>query len=150
MKPEVYILKHGSFEELGNSQLEGAFGLHVTTGLVVYEKNEEKKCMIIEPGMVCDFEEHVEKIKELGFELEKDLSHVLCTHMHQDHIQALGKYPNNTHVFHFGSSSLLGTPEYGAKLYEEGHIEISEIQYEKINNAQTHKDTIYIIDSENE
>ena len=149
-KPAVHILKYGSLEKLSNSELEGALGLHVVTGLVVYERDGEKKCMVIEPGMICDFDGHMEKIRKLGLDPERDISHVLCTHMHQDHVQALGKYPVGTHVFHYGASSLLGTAEYGAKLYEEGFIEIPEIQYTKISNAHTHKDTIYIIDSENE
>lgn len=152
MKPQIHILKYGSIEKLAKSRLNGAIGLHVTTGLVVYGPSanaQAKKAMIIDPGMVCDFDGHLEKIGELGLKLE-DATHILCTHFHQDHVQALAKYPNGAQIFHYGSSSLLGASEYGAKAYNSGFIEIPEIKYYLINDAHTKKDTIYVIDSEND
>jgi len=148
MKPTIHILKYGSIEKLQNPVLQDALGLHVTTGLIIYEKDGNKKGMVVDSGMVCDFEEHVAKIKEYGLELN-DITHVLCTHMHQDHIQALAKYPDGVFVIHYGATSMLGKPDYHGKNYSEGIIEIPEISYELIDNAHTKKDTIYIIDSEN-
>ena len=149
MKPSIYILKYGSIEKLKNPILQDALGLHVTTGLVVYESGGKKKGMIIDPGMVCDFVEHTVKLKEFGLKLS-DITHILCTHMHQDHIQALAKYPDGVIVVHYGSASVLGRPDYHGKNYSDGTIEIPEISYKLISNAHTKKDTIYIIDSDNE
>ena len=156
-KPLVHILHYGSIEKLSAPKLTGAAGLHVTTGLIIYENPStslrsaqgKKKAMVVDPGMICDFDGHVKKINELDLRLE-DISHVLCTHFHQDHVQALAKYPNGAQVFHFGSSSLLGASEYGAKIYRDGFIEVPEIKYYLIGDAHTKKDTIYVIDSEND
>lgn len=144
MKPEVFILKFGSMEKLAAPRLPGALGLHILTGMVVYGN----MAMIIDPGMACDFNEHVVEMKKQGIELS-DVSHLLLTHLHQDHIQAIGRYLDGTQIFHQCASSILGTSEYGAKIYKD-YIEIPEIRFEMIENAHSQKDMIYVIDSENE
>ena len=147
MKPLVNILQYGSMEKLANTQLAGAYGLHVTTGLIVYEKDGIKKGMIIDTGMVCDWDAHQIELIKYGLSTN-DITHILATHFHQDHVQALAKYPSGTHVFHYGSSSILDSSEYGAKIYDK-FIEVPEITFHLVDNAHTKKDTIYIIDSEN-
>jgi len=143
-KPEVHLLSEGRMEKIENPQLQGAMGLHITTGLITYQKYGENKAMVIDPGLVADYEKYKEKLENLN------ISHVLVTHFHQDHVQALAKFPQGTQVFHYGQSSLLGSIEYGAKIYMEGFIEVPEIKFGLINNTHTKKDTIYIVDSANE
>ncbi len=144
MKPNVYILKFGSMEKLTAPRLSGALGLHILTGLVVYGN----EAMIIDPGMVCDFNEHVVEMKKRGIGLS-NITHLLLTHLHQDHIQAIGRYPDGVQIFYQGASSILGTSEYGAKIYKDS-IEVPEIKFEMVENAHSQKDMIYIIESENE
>jgi hypothetical protein len=148
MKPEVHIINKAKLEQLEHPTLHGAFGVHVTTGLIIYEKKGQKKGMIIDPGLVVDFDIYEKKLDEFGLSLN-DITHLLITHLHQDHVQSLAKFPNLTQIFHYGKSSLLGTAEYGASVYETT-IEIPEIEFFKVENSHTKKDTIYVINSSNQ
>jgi glyoxylase-like metal-dependent hydrolase (beta-lactamase superfamily II) len=148
MKPQIYILQFGKVENLINPTLEGAKGVLVTTGLIVYEKNNIKKGMIIDPGIVSSFYGYQDQLSQYGLEL-KDITHLLVTHCHQDHLQSLAKFNDGTHIFHYGNSAILGSNKFNGLVYDK-FIEIPEITFALLDNAHTKKDTIFIIDSANE
>ncbi len=148
MKPKIYILQYGQLEQLKNPTLNNAIGLHVLTGLIVYKKDNKDKGIIIDPGLINDFNNYKTQLSDYNLNLS-DITHILCTHFHQDHIQSLAKFSEGTHIFHYGTSSLLGSHEYQGKEYEN-YIEIPEISFKLFDSAHTKKDTIYIIDSSNE
>jgi len=149
MKPDVYILKYGSVADLPGSALGKAMDVRSTVGLIVYEKSGRKEGMVVDTGRGYDWQEVTANLKKAGLS-PADISHVLLTHQHLDHIENLARFPQAI-VVNFGLASYLDRPDYGAgQLYKTGTIEIPEVSYLKVESAHTRKDSVYVIDSENE
>ena len=149
MKPLVFILKYGSISPLKGSVLGPCMDVRSTVGLIVYEKDGAKKGMVVDAGRGFDWPQIEFGIKKSGLTLD-DISHVLITHQHLDHLQNLSKFTNAIAVT-AGSASFVNKPDYGANsTYQSGSIEIPEVVYIKAPVAHTNKDTVYVVDSQNE
>ncbi|MDP2933446.1 MAG: MBL fold metallo-hydrolase [bacterium] len=123
--------------------------IHSTVGLIVYEKDDAKKGMVVDCGVGADWEEIKQGIIGAGLRVE-DITHVLLTHIHQDHIQNLKEF-SGAIVITGGQASLLNQQGYGAaELCKDGVIEIPEVTYVKAPIAHTYRDTVYVVDSANE
>lgn len=149
MKPFVHILKYGSpGKPITDEKLGACSEIHSTVGLIVYEKAGVKKGMVVDCGVGADWQEIERGIIGVGLRVV-DITHVLLTHLHQDHIQNLKEFADAI-VVTGGQAAYLDRPGYGAGgIYKDGIIEIPEIAYIKAPIAHTYRDTVYVVDSAN-
>lgn len=148
-KPNIYIIQKSYLKKNEHGQLPGSYDIATTIGLVEYEKDGEKKYMLVDTCQTVHWKKIKQAILDIAGDL-KNISHVLLTHLHKDHIQNIGQF-DGAYLFSANKTTLLGTNEYGSReIYPDGYIEIPEIHYEIVNDAHSHDDTVYIIDSANE
>ncbi len=149
MKPNVYIIQKAVLEKNKNPKLRGSYNIKVAVGLIEYEKDNQKKYMVIDADQLVYWSEIKRNIEQIAGSFEK-VTHLLLTHTHLDHIQNISNFKDKI-VFLANKTSILGQAEYGSQeIYPDGYIEIPEIRYEVLPDGHSHDDTIYIIDSANE
>lgn len=147
MKPEVFILQCGSIATINDPLLGASYDVHPTTGLILYEKDGVKRGMIVDPGRGCDWETIKKGIEAHGLAVA-DITHVLMTHVHEDHVQNLKEFRDAISVC-ADHTSYIGRPPYAGKAYPDGIIEVPEIRYVKIPPGHSYRDSLYSIDSAN-
>lgn len=148
-QPNVYIIQKAFLEKNPESQLPGSYKIATTVGLIEYEVKGDKKYMVIDSCQVVNWPTIEQEILKIAGGFDK-ITHLLLTHTHMDHIQNIAKFEGKI-LFLANKASIIGEHEYGSQeIYSNGFIEIPEIQYEIVNDAHSHDDTIYIIDSANE
>ena len=79
-KPDVYIIEKGRVgEPEADAKLgEGAYSISTTVGMIEFEKQGDKKFMLVDTGMAASFENIRNQILKHG-ELS-DVTHILMTH----------------------------------------------------------------------
>lgn len=151
MKPKIYIINKGvlgSGDE--NAKLgKGCYSVTTTVGLIEYEGKEGRRFMLVDAGMLCDWE-NIRKNIEIKGALGK-ITHILMTHWDQDHGQNIAHFEGAMAVSGIGTARI-GTKYYGSieDLYPEGGIEDRNITFINANKAHSRDEMIYIVDSENE
>lgn len=150
-KPNVYIINKGNLGVANpKSRLgKGAFSCQATVGLIEYEKEGNKKYMLVDTSVSADWKNILSNL-EKHCSREK-ITHILITHWDQDHAQNLKEFPQ-TLVISGAGTARVGTADFGAveALYPDGYIENENIKFWNVNRTHSRDEMIYIIDSKNE
>lgn len=148
-QPNVYIIQSAVMEKNKGSKLPGSYKIATTVGLVEYEQSNEKKYMVIDSCQVVNWSLLHKEIIRIAGSFDK-VTHLLLTHLHMDHMQNIAEFKGKR-LFLANKTSIIGEHEYGSReIYPDGVIEIPEVKYEIVNDAHSHDDTVYFIDSANE
>lgn len=150
MKPKIYVIEKGGIG-VGNDRIlgKGSYSCNTTVGLIGYKKEGKKRFMLVDTGMASSFERIKREIEKRG-KLE-DVTHILMTHMDQDHPQNNCRFPNAIVICAVGTNKM-GTDLFGSieSLYSDGFIENENITYVNVSKTHSRDEMYYIIDSENE
>lgn len=134
-----------------DAKLPNSFDIKVTVGLIEYPSagSGQVKYMLVDTCQAVNWPIIKKKIEEIVGSIY-NVTHVLATHWHQDHMQNLKEF-KGAYSFTAGKTSIIGTKFYGSQqMYLEGYIEVPEVRYEVVNDAHSHDDTVFIVDSENQ
>lgn len=150
MKPKIYIIVKGGMGKGDDKVLgKGSYSCNTTVGLIEYEKEGKKRFMLLDTGMASSFEKIKLEIEKRG-KLE-DVTHILMTHMDQDHPQNNCRFPNAIVICAVGTNKM-GTDLFGSieSLYPNGFIENENITYVNVSKTHSRDEMYYVIDSGNE
>lgn len=150
MKPKVYIIEKGGIGGGDEAILgKGSYSCNTTVGLIEYEKEGKKKFMLVDTGMASSFEKIKQEIEKRGQLI--DVTHILMTHLDQDHPQNNCHFPGALVICALGTNKM-GMALFGSleALYPQGFIEKENITYVKVSRTHSRDEMYYVVDSENE
>ena len=151
-KPNVYILNWGKMgaADAASKLGDNAYSADTTVGLIEYEKNgNKKKLMLVDAGMAVAWPEIKKNLEKYGS--LNQVTHILMTHWDQDHGQNLKELAGKLVLSRAGTARI-GTLDFGQinDLCPNGYIENEYIKWLETNSAHSRDELVYIIDSKNE